>query len=81
MSIPHFPNRFEDIQSKIEVAYLGEVFLVAAGFLGKFYCQTIKERGGIALDIGSAADYWLGYQTRLWVKLPNPLADAEVTFF
>jgi len=81
VSIPHFPNRFEDIQSKIEVAYLGEVFLVAAGFLGKFYCQTIKERGGIALDIGSAADYWLGYQTRLWVKLPNPLADAEVTFF
>jgi hypothetical protein len=42
----------------------GEVWLVAAGFLGKIYCDDIRQRGGIALDIGSLADYWMGYVTR-----------------
>ena len=36
----------------------GAVFLVGAGALGKIYCQWIKERGGIALDIGSMCDAW-----------------------
>lgn len=42
----------------------GEVWLVAAGFLGKIYCEVIRQRGGIALDIGSIADYWMGFATR-----------------
>lgn len=42
----------------------GEVFLVAAGFLGKIYCHIIKKRGGIGIDIGSLADYWMGFATR-----------------
>ena len=42
----------------------GEVFLVAAGFLGKIYCHVIKKRGGIGIDIGSLADYWMGFATR-----------------
>ncbi len=42
----------------------GEVYLVAAGFLGKIYCDLIRERGGIGLDIGSVADYWMGFETR-----------------
>ncbi len=71
---PHYPDRFNFIKTNLTVAYPGEVFLVAAGFLGKFYCQIIKEKGGIALDVGSAADYWLDYKTRVWTKFPNPLA-------
>jgi hypothetical protein len=42
----------------------GELVLVAGGFLGKLICERVRERGGIALDIGSAADYWMGFQTR-----------------
>jgi tetratricopeptide (TPR) repeat protein len=42
----------------------GEVYLVAAGFLGKIYCDVIRRRGGVAIDIGSLADYWMGYATR-----------------
>ena len=42
----------------------GELYLVAAGFLGKIYCERIRERGGIAIDIGSLADYWMGFATR-----------------
>jgi hypothetical protein len=36
----------------------GELFLVGAGLLGKYYCSLIKERGGVALDIGSVMDSW-----------------------
>ncbi len=60
----HFPQIYNEIRSNLEVAYKGEMFLVAAGFLGKVYCSLISQRGGIALDIGSLADYWAGYNTR-----------------
>lgn len=36
----------------------GRVFLIAAGLLGKHYCNIIKLQGGIALDIGSVLDSW-----------------------
>jgi hypothetical protein len=44
----------------------GELVLVAAGFLGKLVCERVRALGGIALDIGSAADYWMGFQTRAY---------------
>jgi|GEM_PF-5333639 len=65
---PHFPDIYHKLCSEIKVAYPGEVFLVAAGFLGKFYCKIIKDKGGIALDVGSVVDYWLGYITRTYGK-------------
>jgi tetratricopeptide (TPR) repeat protein len=46
----------------------GEVFVIAAGILGKFMCDRIRAKGGIALDIGSLADYWMGYSTREYGK-------------
>ena len=64
------------IQKTLDVAYQGEVFLVGAGFLGKIYCQTIKNLGGIALDIGSAADYWMGYQTRPFTNIKQRQKDS-----
>jgi tetratricopeptide (TPR) repeat protein len=42
----------------------GELYLVAAGIFGKIYCDIIKRQGGIALDIGSVADIWMGVGTR-----------------
>jgi hypothetical protein len=44
----------------------GEVYLVAAGVLGKLYCDIIRRRGGIGIDIGSLADYWMGFTTRAY---------------
>ena len=69
----HYPDCFEAICAQLTVVAPGEVFLVAAGFLGKFYCDIIKQKGGIALDVGSATDYWLDYKTRVWTKFPNPI--------
>ena len=60
----HYPEAFEELRLSLTVKEPGEIFLVAAGFLGKLYCNWIKERGGIAIDIGSIADFWCGYTTR-----------------
>ena len=75
---PHYPDCFQKICSEITVNYPGEVFLVAAGFLGKIYCNIIKKKGGIALDIGSIVDYWLDYKTRFWTKFPSKVNYTDI---
>ncbi|MGH6876441.1 MAG: hypothetical protein ACREHV_03570 [Rhizomicrobium sp.] len=60
----HYPDRFEAIMEELKTLKRGQIVLVAAGILGKIYCNGIKERGGIALDIGSVADVWIGQRAR-----------------
>ncbi|HZY67376.1 MAG TPA: glycosyltransferase family A protein [Devosia sp.] len=60
----HYPERFQSLRRELADIEAGEVVLVAAGVLGKIYCQWIKAAGGIGVDIGSAADAWAGYFTR-----------------
>ncbi|BBK37810.1 hypothetical protein STAQ_28880 [Allostella sp. ATCC 35155] len=62
---PHYPDGFAEVTRALAVEVRpGEVVLVAAGILGKAYCATVRAAGGIALDIGSAADHWCGHATR-----------------
>jgi tetratricopeptide (TPR) repeat protein len=68
---PHFPDRYHDLLNEIRVPSRGAVFLIAAGLLGKVYCGRIRELGGIAIDIGSLADAWMGVNTR-----PGQFDDA-----
>lgn len=60
----HYPDVYEEMKRKLNPKFTGQVFFVAAGPLGKIYCSIIKERGGIAIDIGSIADLWLGFHSR-----------------
>ena len=60
----HFPQRFDSLRSELHVDRPGMVFLVGAGICGKVYCHWIKERGGIALDMGSVLDTWIGIASR-----------------
>jgi hypothetical protein len=60
----HYPDRYEEIIASLRVPEAGAVFLVAAGIVGKLYCSRIKELGGIAIDIGSVADVWMGQSVR-----------------
>lgn len=63
----HYPERFTDINDylkKTDSVEEGELFLVAAGLLGKYYCGLIKQQGGMAIDIGSIMDVWMGYGVR-----------------
>lgn len=60
----HFPTAFDRVMGHLDRPQSGRVWLVAAGFLGKLYCAQIKQQGGIALDVGSIVDGWLGKLTR-----------------
>jgi hypothetical protein len=51
----HYPEVFAQLKSQLEVEP-GQVFLIGAGPLGKVYCQIVKERGGIGIDLGSVLD-------------------------
>lgn len=58
--ILHFPENYKITTKKLETLSKNKIFLVAAGYLGKHYCNTIKINGGIAIDIGSIFDSWFG---------------------
>ena len=60
----HYPDVFRRLQAELCKPWAGEVVLVAGGMLGKLYAATIKQHGGIALDIGSLADRWADKKTR-----------------
>ena len=61
----HFRDSFSvTIKSIKKTIRPGDVVLVAAGFLGKVYALRVRQQGGIALDIGSLADLWMGHMTR-----------------
>ena len=62
---PHFPDRFTAIMADIAASpQQRRVWLVAAGILGKLYCDAVRRSGGVAIDIGSIADGWCGKLTR-----------------
>ena len=48
----HFPARSEALRQELDIDFPGNLFLVGAGKYGKIYCSWIKERGGIAIDVG-----------------------------
>jgi hypothetical protein len=62
--IRHYPDAYAEAVRRIQPPYQGAVYLVAAGILSKSYCALIKERGGIAVDVGSVADVWMGRRSR-----------------
>jgi hypothetical protein len=66
---PHYPIYFERILKEISVPFKGAIYLIAAGVLGKIYSKAIKDKGGIAIDIGAVADLMSGVlDTRPYLK-------------
>jgi len=60
----HFPDVFDSVMTALDRPLNGKLFLVAGGILGKFYCGRIRASGGVALDVGSVVDAWVGAATR-----------------
>lgn len=56
----HYPDGYKEVMAAIRVPSPGAVFLVGAGYLGKAYCRKIKALGGVAIDVGSIFDSWIG---------------------
>lgn len=73
----HYPDFFNQMHQKINCNQ-GDIYLVAAGFLGKIYCGYIKQSGGIGIDIGSVVDLWMNYKTR---KAHKHLQSTQITEF
>ena len=46
-----------------------KLVLVGAGYPGKWLVAVARERGGVALDLGSVFDYWLGLPTRSYLDM------------
>ncbi len=74
ITAPHFPDVYEQILRQIDTIPPGTLCLNAAGFLGKMYAHAAKERGCVIVDIGSVADFWLGYRSR---QFTEALSDTD----
>lgn len=59
----HVPNRYRTIRPELDFPS-GSLVLVGAGIPGKVYCQWLKERGCVAIDIGAVFDAWIGKASR-----------------
>ena len=66
----HYPLRFNKLIDELSSESLaGKLFFVGAGLPGKIYCDQIKRQGGMALDIGSIMDVWVGKGVRPYQDL------------
>jgi hypothetical protein len=45
--------------------------LIGAGYPGKILVDVARARGGVALDLGSIFDYWLGLRTRSYLDIDS----------
>lgn len=63
-----WPDVHHRIASDLTVREPGEVFLIGAGVFGKDLCIRVRERGGIALDMGAALDHMTGKLTRVAMR-------------
>ncbi|WP_238191855.1 tetratricopeptide repeat protein [Methylobacterium frigidaeris] len=54
-----YPHFLEQVDAHLGAeSQAGRIWLVAAGYVGKRYIQTVRNRGGVAIDLGSLADHW-----------------------
>ncbi|SFU86043.1 methyltransferase, FkbM family [Methylobacterium sp. 174MFSha1.1] len=72
----HWPDRFFKLCETFDrgADRRGQLFLVAAGMLGKVYASKLKAAGAVVLDIGAVADLWMGKITRTFPHLPDEVA-------
>lgn len=61
---PDYVEQLESVLKQNLVEFPGMLYLVGGGLYGKLYCQLVKSQGGIALDLGSLFDAWLGIPSR-----------------
>lgn len=70
----HYPDRAMMILDELGRRRLdGQLFFIGAGIAGKAYCEATRRSGGIAIDVGSMLDVWMGrsvrqYQTQTFVQ-------------
>ncbi len=63
------PQMIHEVAEKLGDLPRGRLVVIGAGYLGKWLTGLARDRGGIALDLGSIVDYWVGIRTRSYVDL------------
>jgi len=58
------PEFLNSTMNMLPVDMSGSLSLIGAGPYAEFYCNWIKQRGGVALDLGSGFDLLAGHYTR-----------------
>lgn len=59
------PDMMDDLLEQVDQqARKGAVCFIAGGIAGKLLLDQAKRSGGVGLDIGAVADYWMGINTR-----------------
>ena len=58
-----WPDVHNRVRAELTIREPGEIFLIGAGVFGKDLCIHIRDRGGVALDLGSALDIIAGKPT------------------
>lgn len=62
---PHYPDQYNKVEKWMDfINPKGRILLVGAGIVGKIYCNWWRDRGGVAMDVGSVMDEWAGRVTR-----------------
>lgn len=74
----HWPGRYLELTTELREIEPGVLWFVAAGMLGKVYCDVIRAAGGIAVDIGHVADIWAGVRSRAAIE-PESLANWRIS--
>ncbi|HTT84115.1 MAG TPA: hypothetical protein VMF67_11580 [Rhizomicrobium sp.] len=65
------PEMLDSVIERIGDLPRGRLVLIGAGYPGKILVSIARERGGIALDLGSIFDYWLGLRTRSYLDIDS----------
>ena len=65
----NLPEMLDSIIEKMADLPRNRLVLVGAGYPGKILASIARNRGGVALDLGSIFDYWLGLKTRSYLDL------------
>jgi hypothetical protein len=66
------PEIAGDVAERLGELPRNRLVLVGAGYLGKWLIDVAKARGGVALDLGSVLDHWVGVNSRSYLDLaPN----------
>jgi len=68
------PEVLDEIIGQLNGDLAGRLVIVGAGYAGKCIVHAARARGGVALDLGSVLDYWLGIATRSY-----QIASVRVT--
>jgi hypothetical protein len=82
--VVHFPDAYKRIVDAIGKKDRGQqLFFVGAGLVGKLYCEEIRRAGGMAIDVGSLMDVWVGegvrpYQTKEFVNKYQIVGESSV---